>query len=217
MVSQTCCCHKLPCVTHTVPPRSNQIRTTPETFSKAEVSLVNRNYQTTSLHQLRTARHRNTQRRQHQRQRRRHNTAQHDATTQRHITQCQPHKTTTTNTPPPQPTTKTSHNNNQPQPNNSNSIRISNSNSFRNSNRNNGQVRRGCASSLLSLKSVYRNEGHWPPFTLGKRVKSNIAEDRNFIMYVYDIQLSFDECSNACFPLRRAPHVQTYCCICCCN
>ena len=51
--------------------------------------------------------------------------------------------------------------------------------------------------SLLSFSSVYRNEGHWPPFTLYQRVKSNIVVDRNFIMYVYDVQLSFDEYPNA--------------------
>ena len=84
--------------TYTVPPRSNQIRTTPKTFQQAEAWLVNGINQTTSLHQLRVARHHNTQRREHERQRRRRNTAQHDATTQRHITQYPPHKTTTTNT-----------------------------------------------------------------------------------------------------------------------
>ena len=38
-------------------------------------------------------------------------------------------------------------------------------------------------------------------------MKSNIAEDRNFIMNVYDIELTFDECSNAYLPPRGAPHV----------
>ena len=98
-------------------------------------------------------------------------------------------------------------NNIQPQPNNSNSN--SNSNSFRNRIRNNGDVRRD--SALLCCLYICI------PFTLGQRVKSNIAEDKNFIMYVYDVQLSFDECSNVCFPPRRTPHVQIYCCNCCCD
>ena len=119
-VPQTCYCLKLPCVTHTLSLQEViKLRTTPETFWQAEVSLVNGINQTTSLHQLRAARHHNTQRRQHQRQRRRHNTVQHDLTTQRHITQYAPHKTTTTNTTTAnnreQATTT-----NQPQPTNNN-------------------------------------------------------------------------------------------------
>ena len=142
--------------TYTVPPRSNRIRATPETFQQAEVSLVDGINQTTSLHQLRSARHHNTQRRTHQRQRRR-NAAQHNVTTQQHSTQY-PQKTTTTNTTTTTPA------------NNSNSI--SNSNSFRN--RNNRHVRRGSAPSVLSLYlyTVMKVTGHPLPLDNERKATS---------------------------------------------
>ena len=131
------------CYTYTVPPRSNQTRTTPETFQKTEVSLVNGINQTTSLHQLRAARHHHTQRRQHQRQ----TTTQHGTTRRNDASHTVP--TTQNHNHHHRQQQKTSNNKNQPQPHNGNSI--SNSNSFGNSNRNNGHVRKSSAPSSLSL------------------------------------------------------------------
>ena len=126
---------------YTVPPRSKQIRHTPETFFQAEVSIVNGINQATSLHQQRAA-------------------PQHTTTiTPKTLTTTQ-HGTTRRNDATTHHTVPTTQNHKQQQqPTNHTN------NSFRNRNSNNGHVRRGSLPSLLSfrLDTALKVTGHPSP------------------------------------------------------